>query len=635
MEAYSHAKCQSLFKYAMTKMSTARTEMETARDFVCGHQFTDAEKKVLNERGQAATETNLMAPAINGIIGMISSNDTDPRVYPRQPGSEDAADVATKLLRYVADESGFDDIKVEASDSFFVEGIAATYVTAKAVRGRGLEEQDVEIGCHHIRPEEFFVDPASKRHDFTDASFIGKAVWMDADKVSASYPELEEAVKEYIKTSASGSVDGIMGTGDNDNEMWYDSERRRFMMVDMYYWIIGPDGNRLWLHTLFCSVGEVLHEVSKYKDDRDRTYCPIVAISYGRDRDNSRFGLARAMIPHQRSYNTAFSRSVHSINSRQTRRTAEMTADPMGVEQLRKEAGKVDAVIPYGYELVPNNDIANGCQLIMSTAAEYINRLAPSAAALARGNNNASGRKTQIDQMAGMTELSPYLLRLTWLECEMYKRFWWMAQQWWTDPKIITIVGSEDAVNHMTINEPIVEQQMVPYTHQVPGPDGQPVEQPYLGADGMPMTYPKAVVVGYRNQLAEMDVNIDIKSTPNSINLQNEAHQELMGLFQAGVGIDDPRLDVAIETSLMPDKSRIKDLIKTKREEIQQASAAQQQAAMQAAAQEAQTKTIKAQSDAEKNQASAFKHQQEGQRIQLENEVQKTILGMSQPLPPM
>lgn len=62
--------------------------------------------------------TNKIERAVNGIFGIIDAGESDPEAYPRTSVARDAADVATKTLRYIADKADSKETRRQLSESF-------------------------------------------------------------------------------------------------------------------------------------------------------------------------------------------------------------------------------------------------------------------------------------------------------------------------------------------------------------------------------------------------------------------------------------------------------------------------------------------------------------------------------------
>jgi hypothetical protein len=124
----------------------SRRNSLTAIDYYDTDQFTREELTELHARGQPAIVINRIKPAINGIIGVTERGRSDPKAWPRNPGDADSADVATDVLRYIADFNRFRRLKQDVFRDILIPGTGAALVGADA---------DSQVTITQIRWEEF------------------------------------------------------------------------------------------------------------------------------------------------------------------------------------------------------------------------------------------------------------------------------------------------------------------------------------------------------------------------------------------------------------------------------------------------------------------------------------------------
>ncbi|SLK03825.1 hypothetical protein [Novosphingobium mathurense] len=516
-----------MFAEARDLTQEARKESQTDDDYRHGHQWSAEEKAELRKRKQPDSYYNYVRLSVNGTIGVLKQGATDPRAYGRNPQDEDSAEVATKVLRYIADENDFDSQRIEGADSYLVQGTVAAMV--------GVDENGrvkVDMG----RWEEFFYDPRSRFADFRDARYMGFAKWMYADQVTALGAKANEV--ELALSGAFGALDDTFDDRPQDARgNWVDRKHRRLMVVEMYH-REGKD----WYRCLFYSGGVIEQGISEYVEKGrygDRRVNPIVAQSCFVDRENNRYGIVRDMRPVQDGINKRESKLLHLLNNRQVQANNEiaMSAD---AELVREEASKPDGVIPPGWKPVSINDMAAGQFNLLSHDKEFISRLGPNPAVLAREGENSSGRNNLIRQQAGMTEQAVVFGGMEHWERRIYRAMWNRARQFWTAPDYIRITDDEGAPQFIGINQPKYGQPQV-----VLGPDGMPTIQP--------------TVLGYENALAELDVDITLDTVPDTANLAQEQFLALTDLARSGVPIPP---QILLEASSLPKKREIIEKLK-------------------------------------------------------------------------
>ncbi|MGI8839963.1 MAG: hypothetical protein ACR2F8_04130 [Caulobacteraceae bacterium] len=548
------ARLKRYFTEARDLTVDARGNSLIAIDYYDSDQYTGAELAKLAARNQPPIVINRVKPAINGIIGITEKGRSDPRAWPRNPGDDDAADAATDILRYIADFNRFKRLKQDCFLDMLVPGSGAALI--------GVDE-DKQVTVTQVRWEEFFADPRARRRDFKDARFLGIAKWMYADDAAALYPDKGEAIEATVQAGQ-----GTAGLAPDQSYQdrpewapggsggaWVDKKQRRLMVVEMYYRDAG------WRRCVFTG-SDILEEgPSPYQDHKGRPDCPIEAQSAYVKRDNSRYGAVWDMIGPQDEVNKRRSSALHRLVSKQVQ-VRDVTAIGEDINVARAEASKPDGVLPPGYEFADNRaDVAGHLEMLQEAKAE-IERMGPSPAILGR-SDDASGRHLLARQQSGITELANLYGGLEDWELRVYRQCWARAKQFWTAPQFIRVTDDEDAPKFVGLNQPI------------PGGPPSVAADP---ATGMPTLRPG--VLGYKNAVAEMDVDIEIDTQPDTGTIQQEAFSEIMALVGSSpIYQQQISLSTLIQLSPIPHKRSVLDVVKQAADQQQQAAAQHQQIA--------------------------------------------------------
>ncbi|MEO7172557.1 hypothetical protein, partial [Flavobacterium sp.] len=443
------------------------------RDYYDGpKQLNSDVRRILGQRGQPPIYTNRIRPAVNGVLGVIESARMNPRCFPRNPDDENSADVATKTLRFIADESKFEDVQLDVAENYFIEGTGAVII----------EMDGDKIIPTQIRWEEFYADPYSRRPDFKDARYMGIAKWKDAEEIKSRYGVRISALGDPMRPQG-------IGMGQFDEKpmglAWIDNRRRRVMLVEEY---AIEDGQ--WMRLVYIAAGVLEYDVSPWMDDKGRPCNPIEAVSCYVDRDNSRYGMVRDMIPIQDEVNASRSRSLHLMNSRQVQEVTLGSGAGTDPVTVRQEAAKADGVIPSGWQMVSTAEQTQANLLRMQEAKGEIERMGPTPAVLGRQEGaSQSGRARLVSQQAGLTELARPMGRLTSWSLRVYEQCWNRARQYWTGPKWIRVTDDPRTMQFLQVNEPAVDAQGQPIPEVDPS-TGQPAMQPIAGPDGQPQVDP-------------------------------------------------------------------------------------------------------------------------------------------------
>jgi hypothetical protein len=553
-----------MFAEARDLLADNRKEQQIDDDYYHGYQLTADERATLQKRKQPDTVFNRYRKSVNGTLGVLDGGATDPRAYGRNPGvDEDAADVVSKTLRYVADMNDFQELRLECAYDYLVPGTCAAIVEV---------DENNRPTARQIRWEEHFHDPRARKKDFSDARYQGIAKWMYADEVKALYPKQAKDIEDALQASAPIALSDTFEDRPRDSlSNWIDARRRRLMVVEIYH----RDGD--WMRCVFHAGGILEAGPSPYLDEKKKPECAIVAQSCYVDRENNRMGVGRDLRSPQDEFNKRRSKLLHLLNNRQVQAMPNemgqmaLSAD---VDLVRTEAAKPDGVLPPGWTTVPLTDMTAGQFNLLTLAETELDRQGPNPAILARGASpSASGRSKQVDQQAGMTEDAVVYKGIHNWEIRMYRAMWARCKQFWKAPDYIRVTDDQGAPKFIGINQPQEGMQLVA------GPDGMPQMQP--------------AVLGYDNKLEELDVDIILDVVPDTAALADEQFQALTELAKL-YGPQEVPFDDLLDVSAIPNKSKLIEKRKQRAQEQQQAPPPPNPEAIKAQAQQ-QTEQMRAQ----------------------------------------
>ena len=558
-------------------------------------QIPDEVKAKWNQRGQPLVWTNKVQPAISGILGIYDAAQTDPQCQPRSPAQQNSADLATKILRYLNDCADIRTKKATISKDFFVYG------TCAAIVGEGAYDGCSDIDVRAIRWQEFFYDPASREHDFSDATYMGICKWLDAQEVRKLFPERYEALGNPFDSNSSGWHNS---KGD-EHDMWLDHERRRIRVIELYY----RDDDLEWQRVTFCEAGYLSFAPSPYRDDKGRSLCPILAASYEVDPETrERYGPIATMRPLQDEFNA---RRAVLLNESQNHRIrqVEENVDPKSKAIAQAEAPKANGVIPFGWDMVSVPDIAQGQAALLQQTQADLDRLAPTPAILGRMQGQDSGRARQILQQAGYTEWARAFWYLEKLEERINRHLWFAAKQFMTAPQWIRATGEAEAAEFHEVNVPVG----VKHVPKIDPATKQPMVDP---ATGMPMFDTQPVL---EKSIAQMDVDIILDTVPDTVTIQQEVNAQILQ-YAEGLGIRPTTYEfrAVLEMFLTVDKTRQLEKWDAMFAKSQEQNAAQMQMQQQMMQMQQQLEATKIQTKAAKDSAQAHKAEAEANRTEFE-----------------
>jgi hypothetical protein len=529
-----------LFTEARDLTQTVRQTAKTHRRYYDG-KIDEKLRTKLKRLRQPDFTINRVRPGIEGMVGVVEGGKAEPRALPRNAPDQGAAEVGTKTLGYVSDINRWPRQKLKVFRNMLVEGTAAVLTEI---------DDQLEVRFRRIRFEEYFWDPYAREDDLSDKSYDGIAKWQYADEIISAYPEFEAQIQLACSTGDVGAGDSTWNDRPDDNSaMWTDPRRKRMLIVEMYKRERG-----IWLKCVFVGSLKLEEGPSPYLDGNGKPCNPIEAQSAYVDDDNNRYGAVQDMVGPQDEINVYRRKGAHRATFRQVQETDPVAAyaDP---EEVRREAAKPDGVLPPGYGIVPDDKFAMDMALLAEAKAE-IERVGPNPALLARGNAN-SGRQDLIRQQAGLTELAHLFSGLDDLEHRIYAQAWARIRQFWTAPKMIRVTDSEGEIDFMQINEPVF------------GPP-QPKIDPLTGFPAYdPITRQIVMerpLLKTERQVAKMDVDIKIDTTPDTASVQQEQYAGLIEL--AKVGALGPNAGkILLKASSLPMKRELLEELKAQEQQ--------------------------------------------------------------------
>lgn len=611
------------FESAEDTTRNARAKSEKCRDYFDDKQLTADEEAELKKRGQPPVVFNEIKPKVKTMLGLEKQTRKDPKAFPRNPDDEDAARAGTDAIRYVCDDSQWDDKRSAAAKNLAIEGTTAVKVGFKRAR------QGMDPDIVRVRWDRLYYDPHSAEDDFSDASYIGEVVWMDLDRAKVKFPDAADILDAtWRQAQNSETYDDTPKFG-----LWADYKRRRVRLCEHYY----LEGD-VWMFCIFTKSGFAVEpQESPYVDADGQPECPIKAISLYVDRDNNRYGEVQAMLSPQDEINKRRSKALHIVNTRQVRVSPNVANDPADV---RKELSRPDGVFigeKDDVEVLQTNDMAAGNLNLLVDAREHIHRTGANSAMAGKDTNGQSGKAIALQQMGGMTEAADFLDCIRRLSLAVYRSVWGRVRQSWTEERWIRVSDNQKNVRFVGLNKPItalqrmaqqmgVEKESLPQLKQAAEAGdpqaGQVLQQLMAFAED-----PRAQqVVGVENNVGELDVDIIVDEGVDTPTIEAEQFDTVAKMLPgAPPALQVPLWKMMIASSALRGKEQLEEAMNQPPSPQQQQAEQVQMAGAVAEVEKTQSETAKNYAQAQAADPSAqmeLKREEVGAKLMLQAEKQ-------------
>lgn len=591
------------FEAADQSTIDARTHSERDRDYYDHKQWSEAEENALNKRGQPIITSNRIKPKIDFMLGLEAQRRTLPRGFPRNPGDEDGANAATDALRYVCEENKWDRTRSACFGNLLIEGTCGVDVTVRKAK-----DGDHKVEISQIEWDRQWADPHSRKRDYSDAKYLGQDIWMDADDAINKWRDAEV----FINSTISGEAATQGNTFDDvPRTRWADPKRKRVRVSECW----SHEDGKIW-HSVFTKAGILERTESTYKDEEGEPDSSFVFGSCFVDRDGNRYGIVRGWISIQDEINKRRSKALHILSVNQTIGEKGAVEDVNEAKrQLAKPDGHVEITPGMKFEKLDSSRMAADQFQLLQESKNEIDAVAVNAALSGNESRNMSGRALMARSEQGLAELGPVYDAMNQFQHDVYRKVWNRIKQFWTAEKWIRVTEDENNTRFVGLNQPLMMWEQLIEEAKKQGKQITPeMEQQAKSNPALQQ------VVGVKNNVAELDIDIEIADTPATASLQIEQFEAITKMAQAGMQFPP---EVIIEASSLRNKDKILKMMKGEGDippQIKQQMGQMQQAMqeMQKALQQAQTQAADKSGEMKIKQGELFLKEKELQLKQME-----------------
>ena len=550
--------------------------IETAKKcdaFYRGNQWDPADVASLDDEGRPALTINTVLPTVNAVLGEQRTRRADVNFKPKGGGTQQVADVLTKLYMQISDNNKLDWLE----STVFADGL---------IQDRGYFDVRIDFTDHiqgEVRistkdPLDILIDPDAKEYDPKTWNEIFETKWMSLDEIEEQYgvdkADRLRVAAEYGNTMGQDSVEyeetryGDTYTGVEYNQGSTTNpeenrqvravrvvERQYYQLKDCMYYVDRVTGDMRpipgnWgkrkrekfaddfgLDILTRKDRKVRWTVTADKvvlhDDWSPYDCFTIVPFFPYWRRGRPFGMVRNLISPQEQLNKISSQELHIVNTTansgwivETGSLNGMTAD-----DLEEHGAETGLVLEYNRgssppAKIPPNQIPTGLDRISQKAAANIKQISGiSDAMLGTDSPEVSGVAIQAKQNRGALMIQVPLDNLQKTRQYLAEHILRVVQQYYTEERLIQIT---DESSPMKTQIPLRINEMSP----------------------------EGFVI---NDLTIGEYSVVIGTMPTRDNYDEVQFAEAIALRQAGVPIPD---DLIVDYSHLAKKGEIAQRIR-------------------------------------------------------------------------
>jgi hypothetical protein len=568
-----------------------RALAERDRDYYDGNQWTDEEIAKLQKRKQPVVTINRIKPKVDSLRGQEQQRRMMPRAYPRTPKEEEGATAATDAIRFVMDQAKWNRHRSECFSEFIVEGACGIDVQVYQK-----PDGDYCIDPKQIRWDRMWYDPHSRLPDYSDAAYKGQFIWMDLEEAVAKWPGKESILDSTVATepSASQTFEDVPRT------RWADPKRKRVRIAECWS---KEDGKVFF--TQYTKAGILNRIESPFVNEEGEPEDGFVFGSCFVDRDGERYGIVRGWISVQDEINKRRSKAMHLLSVRQTWGNQAVGDKNALRAELARPDGHVElpggAKMGEDFGVLPTNDMAAAQFDLLQEAKNEIDAVGVNAALSGTENRAMSGRALMARAEQGLAELGPVFDNFAQFQHDVYRKVWNRIRQFWTAEKWVRVTDDDRNVQFVGLNQPLtLGEQLLEEFKKSPEATPEAIAQAEQQAKMDPRMQQ---VVGKKNNVAELDVDIVLDEVPASATIQTETFDQLVQIAPQAGSMPPQLFEVLIEASPLRNKDKLLKKLRGEEEGQVPPQIKQAMEQMQGQMQEMQQALSQAESKAQKAEA--------------------------------
>lgn len=462
---------QDSFKIGYENFKESRAEAEEVMNLYHNRQYSDAQKQILERRGQPKETFNVIKMFSRMFLGYLSSVINEVKVVPRQQKDIYTSAVLNDLVSHTFQYNNFIAEAQKVKLDGILTGLMCVYENVKKTGEMDRFGRPIyQITLQHIPSSEIILDPHSRLEDYSDAKFVHRYRWIskedlelnfgkeNLDKLTANINETEAPEAELVNTFNT-TFTGKYKQHDN------------YLVIHTILKEQTKNGVTSW-SIFWC--GDVILDKQEITYDKVKFPYRIQKLNYSNKAEY--YGLFREVIETQKAINQALLKIQTMVNSKLIF-VEKLSVDSM--QNFADSVNKVNAIVPVNNlnGIRPENqikDIREQYAIIDNALARIKQLLSINDSFLGMAAPTDSGRKVQLQQQASVVALKYLTTNIESLYRLLGYDIMYLIQQFYTAEQVINIADEYAGQKFLEINKPI--ERIDPRTGQpMKDENGEPV----------------------------------------------------------------------------------------------------------------------------------------------------------------
>lgn len=203
-----HGRLMSFYERELARQGENRAEQARDEDFYDNDQWSEEDKQQLRERGQMPLVYNVIATAVNWVVGTEKRGRTDYKVLPRRKDASKPAERKRQLFKYYAD--------VNRSQFHVSRAFEDTVKVGIGWVETGVQDEDdgEPIYERYESWRNVLWDTSATELDLSDARYLFRSRWVDLDVALALFPDSKHELTRCAEEGDRYRTDGDLRYGD-------------------------------------------------------------------------------------------------------------------------------------------------------------------------------------------------------------------------------------------------------------------------------------------------------------------------------------------------------------------------------------------------------------------------------------